>query len=566
MNQVACLLYPKIAGLRNRLRLRDRSVVVKLTVGITLGLCFWAGIFIAFYRVLVYLKGIEALGDILAAKFLAMVFITFLSLLIFSNSITALSAFFMSEELQLIISSPVDSSGLYLTKLLETMVNNSWMVLLFSLPVFLSYGIACNQSVLYYILLVAVMLPFIMICTVIGTGIALGLTMVFPARRIRDFMILMSLILGISIYCLFRYLQPEKLVNPEAFRTVVEYFASIEAPTSAFLPSQWATGAVSTLLFRSSDGLMFNVLLLWSTALAGVVLLQRLCGKYYFAAWTRSQEAGSARLAGHTAVKRMLERLLAGLMPSTRELVIKDLYCFMRDSSQWSQLFVLSAIIFIYLYNFSVLPLEKSPFPTIYLQNVVSFLNLGLAGFTLAAVAVRFAFPAISIEGESFWIIKSSPLSIPGLLWCKFWINFTFLFFLAEVLIICTNYLLRVGQFMTLVSTITIALMTFGITSLSIGCGAVYPRFDVENKAQIPTGFGGLIYMLLAIGFIGIVIVLEAGPVYMVLMAQLRRSGLQTLQWVEIIISFAAVVVINTLVFYLPMKIGIRKLSALENF
>ena len=566
MNQVACLLYPKIAGLRNRLRVSDRSVVIKLAAGIILGLCFWAGIFTAFYRVLVYLKGIEALGDILAAKLLSMVFITFLSLLIFSNIITALSAFFMSEELQLIISSPVDTGSLYLTKLLETMVNSSWMVLLFSLPVFLSYGIAYKQSVLYYVTLVAVMLPFITICTVIGIGLALGLTMVFPARRIRDIMILMSLILGISIYCLFRYIQPEKLVNPESFRTVVEYFASIEAPTSAFLPSQWATDAVAALLFRSSDGLVFNVLLLWSTGLAGMVLLQRFCGNYYFAAWTKSQEAGSARLARHTTVKRMLERLLASLLPSTRELVIKDLYCFMRDSSQWSQLFVLAAIIFIYLYNFSVLPLEKSPFPTIYLQNIVSFLNLGLAGFTLAAVAVRFAFPAISIEGESFWIIKSSPLSIPGFLWCKFWVNFAFLFFLAEILIICSNYLLRVGQFMTLVSTITIALMTFGITSLSIGCGAVYPRFDVENKAQIPTGFGGLIYMILAIAFIGIVIVLEAGPVYMVLMAQLRRSGLKTIQWVQIIISFAAVAGINVLVFYLPMKIGIRKLSELEKF
>jgi ABC-2 type transport system permease protein len=88
----------------------------------------------------------------------------------------------------------------------------------------------------------------------------------------------------------------------------------------------------------------------------------------------------------------------------------------------------------------------------------------------------------------------------------------------------------------------------------------------VENKAQIPTGFGGLIYMILAIVFIGIVIVLEAGPVYMVLMAQLRRASLQPIQWIKIIISFAAVAAINVLVFYLPMKIGIRKLSALEKF
>jgi ABC-2 type transport system permease protein len=134
------------------------------------------------------------------------------------------------------------------------------------------------------------------------------------------------------------------------------------------------------------------------------------------------------------------------------------------------------------------------------------------------------------------------------------------------VLIISSNYLLRVDRFMMLVSSITIALMCFGITSLSIGCGAAYPRFDVENKAQIPTGFGGLIYMILAILFIGVVIVLEAGPVYTVLMAQLRSSSLQTPQLVRIYIAFATVLVINALVFYVPMKIGIRKLSELEKF
>ena len=566
MNQVACLLYPKITGLKNRLRAYDRGTVIRLIVGIVLGLGFWAGIFALFYRVLTYLKGIEGLGDILAAKLLSMVFLTFFSLLIFSNIITALSSYFMSEELQLIISSPVSVASLYLTKFIETTVNSSWMVLLFSLPVFLSYGIAYHQGLLYYCALPAAVIPFIMISAALGIGIALGLTMIFPAKRIRDIMVLLSLLLGIGLYCMFRFLQPEKLVDPESFRTVMEYFASIEAPTSAFLPSQWATDAVSALLFRGRDGALFNLLLLWSTGLAGIVILQRLFEAVYFTAWTKSQEAGSARLARHTTIKNMLERALARLCPQSRALIIKDLYVFLRDSSQWSQLFVLSAIIFIYLYNISVLPLEKSPFPTIYLQNFISFLNLGLAGFTLAAVAVRFAFPAISIEGESFWIIKSAPFSIRKFMWCKFWLNCLFLLVLAEVLIISSNYLLRVDRFMMLVSSITIALMCFGITSLSIGCGAAYPRFDVENKAQIPTGFGGLIYMILAILFIGVVIVLEAGPVYTVLMAQLRSSSLQTPQLVRIYIAFATVLVINALVFYVPMKIGIRKLSELEKF
>jgi len=130
---------------------------------------------------------------------------------------------------------------------------------------------------------------------------------------------------------------------------------------------------------------------------------------------------------------------------------------------------------------------KKTLFQRFYLQNIISFINLGLAGFVISAVAVRFAYPAVSLEGDAFWIIKSSPMGLKRFLWCKFWVNFIFLVVMSEILIIFTNYLLKVDTMMMAVSAVTIFLMTFGITSLGIGCGASYPRFKIENIAQIPT-------------------------------------------------------------------------------
>ena len=51
---------------------------------------------------------------------------------------------------------------------------------------------------------------------------------------------------------------------------------------------------------------------------------------------------------------------------------------------------------------------------------------------------------------------------------------------------------------------VTVFMMTFGITALGVGLGAVFPRFKHENVAQIPTGFGGIVYMLVTMLFIGI--------------------------------------------------------------
>ncbi|MGQ9648203.1 MAG: putative ABC transporter permease subunit, partial [Thermodesulfobacteriota bacterium] len=206
-----------------------------------------------------------------------------------------------------------------------------------------------------------------------------------------------------------------------------------------------------------------------------------------------------------------------------------------------------------YLYNFSVLPLERSSIRIVHLQNVLSFLNVALAAFVLAAVSARFVFPAVSQEGEAFWIVKSSPISIRTFLWIKFFVYFLPLLFLSEVLIVVTNCLLHVTPFMMVLSVVTILYMVPGIVSMGLGLGAIYPDFQAENPAQSVTSLGGLIYMTLSIGFIVAVIALEAGPVYALFMSGIRGSGPKGCQWLWLAGSFAVVLVLCAMAVVIPM-------------
>ncbi len=237
---------------------------------------------------------------------------------------------------------------------------------------------------------------------------------------------------------------------------------------------------------------------------------------------------------------------------------------FLRDTNQWPQLFLICALVIIYIYNFSVLPLEKSPMPTFYLQNLISFINLGLAAFVISAIAVRFTFPSISLEGKSFWILKSSPLELRKLLWSKFWVNFFFLLIPAEILIITTDLLMNATQFMIWLSAITMGCMTFGITSMGIGLGTYFPRFKVENVSQIATGFGGMVYMISAISFIGVVVILEARPVYLFFMSKFKGLPLTRVEVAEIAVLLSVALALNLIAFLLPMKLGVKKLTRLE--
>ena len=104
----------------------------------------------------------------------------------------------------------------------------------------------------------------------------------------------------------------------------------------------------------------------------------------------------------------------------------------------------------------------------------------------------------------------------------------------------------------------------FGIVALGIGFGALYPKFKYENIAQVSTGFGGVMYMIISVIFMGAIIVLEAGPVLVIFMAGVRDRALTGLQWLFIIPSFSAVLLLVALAIYKPMKMGIKSLTQYE--
>ena len=117
------------------------------------------------------------------------------------------------------------------------------------------------------------------------------------------------------------------------------------------------------------------------------------------------------------------------------------------------------------------------------------------------------------------------------------------------------------GEFMTAVSVGTITLLTFAISGLAIGAGTVFPQFETENAAQIPTSFGGLIFMMTAVTLIGIVIVLEARPVYSYLSARAFGTPIAP---TEMVVGFAIAALLYVAATLLPIHLAVRRLIALE--
>jgi ABC-2 type transport system permease protein len=302
------------------------------------------------------------------------------------------------------------------------------------------------------------------------------------------------------------------------------------------------------------------VYLLWTTMGAVIVLGALLHRWLYLTGFSKAQESAQRWVKNSGTGGGIVERLLTPFGILKRELVMKELRLFFRDTTQWSQLILLAVLVVVYVFNIKYLPLRGEGI-TFFLVNVVPFLNLVLAGFVLASIAARFIFPGVSLEGRTLWLLRSSPMAVRDLLWAKFWVGTLPLLILAVAIVGVTDWLLQVTDFMFFVSVGSITLMTFALSGLAIGFGTMFPQFETENAAQIPTSFGGLLYMMAAVAVIGGVVILEARPVYGYLSA--KAFG-QPIEPTEMIVGFGAAALLCILATVVPIAIAQRRLEAVE--
>jgi ABC-2 type transport system permease protein len=554
------LLLPHLLSSRNRARRTDRGDLLRVAMFGGIGVAVFGALFAGAYWLTQQVGAYEEFGDFLLRLGLSWLFVTFLAFLAFSGVVTSLSTFFLSDDLRLLMAAPVSAGRLFLARFTRTVGQASWMVVVFLTPVLLGVGAAHCAPLLYYVTAVLVVVPFSTIPVAVGSAATLIIVNVFPARRARDILMLTGLLFAASLVLVVRFMQPERLLRVESLPDIADFFATLQSPITPLLPSFWAGESLFAGLHGGVDGL--HGAALWTTALAFTVVLGAAHQRWQFTGYSRSQEAGKARVTSF----RMVDVAAAWLPLSTvrRQLLVKDVKVFLRDVSQWLQLLPLLALVLLYLYNFRSLDLDRIPYMSGYVKNVYAFLNLGLAGFVLATVAVRFVFPAVSAEGAAFWIIRVSPISFHDFLWSKFWIGVFPILLLTEGLTITANEFLGVDPFLKVVTAGGIVLMTFALVGLAIGLGARYPRFGADTN-QVAGSYGGVAFMILAVLFVIVTIAALGWASALYLYRAMRGRPLTTFDEVRIGLACAGVVVMSITTWLASMRSGVRALEAMRD-
>jgi len=558
LNQIVLLLALGRRIFSNLFRRPTREKKIRWMSIALFSAAFVVADYIFFYRIFRYLDELPLrVGDELIVQLLNVVLLTLFVMAFFSSLIVALSIFYLSRDLEFIHSLPLARGPIVFTRMVRAIFHSAWMVLLFALPLFAAYGYYFQASMGYTVWLAAGLLPFIAIPCLMGIMVIMLLMRYFPTRRAHQVLSFLGLVFLVIFVMYLRFLSPEKFFGQEVSDEMISLFVeSLRAPDHAFLPSSWMTVGLTGFIAGDMAQALRQLAWLYATALGLGAALLGLSGRIYLAGWRLVHEVRGEPRSGRNrgGFSGAFARL--PLSPVARALLIKDLRTFARDPEQWSQLFILCALVAVYIFNIMNLPLSN-----VVLKNWVSVLNIGLIGFVLSALISRFVLPAPSMEGKVMWAIYTAPVEMKKYLWGKFWLFIPPLVLIAEVLVVASNYLLQVDAYVMYVSVIGVFLITLSLVGLGLGLGARYPVFNHENVSEIPAGTGGILFMASSLGWVLLVLALGGRPMYLYFNERFLHKASAG---IDAVVCYGLIVGLALSLAFFPLRSGVRALEKMD--
>jgi len=490
----------------SRLRPINASAITRITIVAIVMAAFLYGDYKLFARLFTAVAKIEtatpffALG--LLRNLLAMVFLVACVVLFSSSMTAAIGAFFSDLDLDVYHAAPRGKLAIALSRWWKTLAQSAAIVFAFLIPLFVAFAQQYTLPPIFYAS--AILNLFLLLTVPVSLACITILLLVrwFPVRHVHQIVATIAMLILTIAVVAFRMSRPERFFTEINTDDAVRVLQKIELPSMNVYPS---TALAELMTQRIPFAIAPRIGITAAIFFALFVLVARFA---YFKAFVRARESMAPVALGSAFATRVIDRALARFDVQTRALVAKEVRTLARDVAQWSQLFLMAALLFIYLYNIRMLPLGGDARATI-----VAYANLGMAGFVIAAICLRFAYPSVSSEGKAFWVVRSAPISYRRFLAVKVAVYSVPLTLLALLLTAFANVILGAGAIIWTFTLIGASLLAVTLVSLGVGLGSLSPNFDAENPLQVGLSLGGFAYMAISLGYVGAIMLLMARPI-----------------------------------------------------
>jgi len=540
----------------SRLRPLNTAAIFRVAVVLAVIALFLWGDFVLFRRLFGAVRQIEAATPFFALgilrNLLAMVFLVAVVVLFSSSMTAAIGAFFTDLDLDTYHAAPRSKLRIVVSRWLKTLLQSAAVVYAFLIPLFIAFAQHYPQPWTFYPVVLVNLALLLTIPVSLASTAIIVLVRWFPVQRVHQIVATIAVLVLTVTVIAFRVSRPERLFANISTDDLVTVLRTIQLPSIDAYPG---TGLADVMVTPGAP--LFPIRIVGVAALLFIAFCMA-AAPMYFQAFVRARESMAPVALGGRGFTRWVDRMLARKETPARALVAKEVRMLTRDVAQWSQVFLMAALLFIYLYNVRMLPLGGDARATI-----VAYANLGMAGFVVAAICLRFAYPSVSFEGRAFWLVQVAPVSYRSLLIVKVLVYSIPLTVVALLLTAVANVILGANAVIWTFTMIGASLLAFTLVSLGVGMGAWSPNFNLENPLQVGLSLGGFAYMAVALAYVSGMMILMARPVMRFFFGRVLGMGYDK-AWVGVALPIAAAVIGSILLAIIPLFAAEKRLARLR--
>jgi ABC-2 type transport system permease protein len=515
-----------------------------------------AGLAMLFLESFQFLSSLGGIGLVVLNRLFALFFFGLGLMLAASSMASAYSTMYRSEDLDFLMVRPFPLESVTVFKFFESVGLSSWAYFFTVIPFAAAYAWHEQLSPLFAVWTLLFSIPYIIVCCAIGAILTMLILRLCPSsRRVRWIIIT---VLAVALIAGWKMAHGLYQPQAEAEVNLTRLLPGMNIAANPILPSWWMSDGILSLIRGDYFRGFMLLLVITANAAMAILILERLSLAIYYDTWQRII-SGSGNANRAEVMLPWLEKSLLFLGRDIRAMVMKDIRTFFRDPIQWSQTVIFFGLLAMVFFNLRWFRYHQ--YPDVW-RNTIAFLNVFSVAAVMSSLGSRFVYPQLSMEGHAFWILGLTPTTMRRILLTKFGLSLVCMTTVSVTLMILSAEMLN-AALMTKVIAVSLAVaLSFAISGLSTGLGAIFLDLRQTNPAAIVSGFGGTLNLVLSLSFLLGAILPYALAFHLLLTNKLAQIGFNSI----LVLASIWLIVLTALTTAIPLILADRSLRNRDFF
>lgn len=458
------------------------------------------------------------IGLFLYHRFISMLLFVFFMMVNLGNIVVSYSTLYKSSEVHFLLTKPVPYGSIFVIKFLDNFLYSSGTLFIVAFATLLGYGAYFNfHWPVLAAVLIGVLVPFMFLSACIAVLVLMAVMKIAGRFGFRKVMIGIGLLYLLFVAIFFENYNPIMLIEKVGgnISGIDQYLPALDPGFLKYLPNNW----VADFLFffvKAEFGVAasYSALILLVTASVFAVTVW-VGTRFYYRSWLTSVAFGRPSSERKNFSIIGSRRFTVPLLPNSQSDAIlkRDILSFAREPSQWIHLLVLLVLISVFLTSIRNINLSFR----VEILPLATYISVyAFSGFLIASISLRFVFPQTSLEGMTYWTLRSSPVDLRKVYLSKWGVSFLMIFPVAAVIAVVTNYpFIRLSEQRPLLlyfGLFSAFWFSVALTSVNLALGTLFADMGEKNPIRIASSQGATLTFLLSLVYLGICIGVVVGP------------------------------------------------------